>query len=76
MKIATKQINSIRFTPEEKNALITVYNLLFELSRIYPPETLIASVNTGELIDGEELLRVRGIIGGLSDNTDWEIRVG
>lgn len=76
MKIATKQINSIRFTPEEKNALITVYNLLFELSCIYPPETLIASVNTGELIDGEELLRARGIISGLSDNTDWEIRVG
>lgn len=68
-----KIIKRIGFTEKEREILKEADNVLSEFYKRLQTDHLVQSWESGELIHIEEIPRVRGILGGLSEDTDWEI---
>ena len=74
MKIKIEKSMRIDITKEEYDEIMDVYNLLERLLDCLPDEGVIISKTTGETIDRDELLRMRGILTALtyrSDEHEW-----
>lgn len=63
MNISSKTLHNITFTLEELKALNTVLILLEELGQELSFE--VENIETGEVIDSEDIQRVKGILHGL-----------
>lgn len=74
MKIEIEKSMRIDITRKEYEEIMDVYNLLERLLVWFPDEGTIISKTTGETIDRDELLRMRGILAALtyrSDEHEW-----
>lgn len=74
MKIEIEKSMRIDITRKEYEEIMDVYNLLERLLVCFPNEGIIISKTTGEAIDRDELLRMRGILAALtyrSDEHEW-----
>lgn len=54
-------------------ALCDAENLVLQIANTYPEGTVLAAPNTGEVIMVDELRRVAGILGFLTDNRVVEV---
>ena len=73
MTITTKKVLKTELNQQDKTAIIrtlAMLNVLVNNAERY--ETLM-SVDTGEVIDMEEVLRVRAILDGLLTQDLWEV---
>jgi hypothetical protein len=71
--IAVGEFNIHQFTAKEYLTLCDVENLVLQIANQYPEGTVLASPNTGECIMVDELRRVAGILGFLTDNRVVEV---
>lgn len=60
-------------TENDNNAFDIVDGLLANLAEILDENDYFKSCKTGEIISGDELARVRGVISGLAENYRWNI---
>jgi hypothetical protein len=58
---------------QEFCALCDAENLVLQLANAYPEGTVLVSPNTGECVMVDELRRVAGILGFLTDNRVVEV---
>ena len=58
---------------QEYCTLADAENLVLQIANSYPEGTVLASPNTGEVIMVDELRRVAGILGFLTDNRVVEV---
>lgn len=68
-----KIIKTIAFTEKEREILKEADNVLSEFYKRLQHNCQIQSWESGELIGIDEIPRVRGILSGLGENTNWEI---
>ena len=68
---------TISMYSDEQECFKTVYNSISELFRYLEKRgvTRMVCTDTGELIEMDELIRVRGILDGLIRGDNWEGRV-
>ena len=69
MRIEKEIMINLNLTQHERQALTTIDVLLLKVQIKFADETKLQSIETGELLEIEELSRVRGILGMLRDNT-------
>ena len=73
MTVSHKVININNLTINEMEALETVYNLLGEFQNIYMDGCVLVSPNDGEIIEVNELARVKGILSFIMMNRAVEV---
>ena len=66
-----KQIYELKMSSKQREAVQVVNDMLLETIMYFGETSTITSETTAEVIDINELYRVRGILGGLMDSTDW-----
>ena len=71
MKIEIEKSMRIDITKKEYDEIMDIYNLLERLFVCFPNEGIIISKTTGEIIDRDELLRMRGILAALTYKSEW-----
>ena len=69
MKIEREIMVNLNLTNHERHALALVDVLLLRLQEKFTDDTKLQSPNSGELLEIEELSRVRGVLGMLHDNS-------
>ena len=69
MKIEREIMVNLNLTNHERHALALVDVLLLHLQEKFTDDTKLQSPNSGELLEIEELSRVRGVLGMLHDNS-------
>ena len=69
MKIEREIMVNLNLTNHERHALALVDVLLLRLQEKFTNDTKLQSPNSGELLEIEELSRVRGVLGMLHDNS-------
>lgn len=74
MNITEQTITSFKLSPEEKKALLTTYEILSEIGHKYNKYIAISNFNTGEIIEIDELPRVRGIVSAILEGDIWEAK--
>jgi hypothetical protein len=70
-----KKIYELKATSKQKEALAIVLDMLTETQNTFGRVCELTSTSTGEVIEVEELARVKGILSGLLDNSDWEVEI-
>ena len=71
--IAAGTFNVHQMNAQEYCTLADAENLVLQIANAYPAGTVLASPNTGEVIMVDELRRVAGILGFLTDNRVVEV---
>jgi hypothetical protein len=71
--IAAGNFNVHQMSAQEYCTLADAENLALQIANAYPEGTVLASPNTGEVIMIDELRRVAGILGFLTDNRVVEV---
>ena len=71
--IAAGTFNIHQFDAKEYCTLADAENLVLQIANAYPEGTVLAAPNTGEVIMVDELRRVAGILGFLTDNRVVEV---
>ena len=71
--IAVGNFNVHQMDAREYCTLADAENLVLQIANAYPEGTVLASPNTGEVIMVDELRRVAGILGFLTENRVVEI---
>lgn len=66
-----KQIYELKMSGKQREAVQIVNDMLLETIMYFGETSKITSETTAEIIDINELYRVRGILSGLTDSTDW-----
>ena len=66
--IAVGNFNIHQMDAREYCTLCDAENLILQIANAYPAGTVLASPNTGEVVLVDELARVTGILGFLTDN--------
>jgi hypothetical protein len=66
--IVTNNFNVHQMNAQEYCTLCDAENLALQIANAYPAGTVLASPNTGEVIMVDELRRVAGILGFLTEN--------
>ena len=74
MNITKQTVIAFDLTPEEEKALLTTYEILSEISHKYDKYIAISNFNTGEIVEIDELPRVRGIISAILEGDVWETK--
>lgn len=74
MKIGTETIMTLTLSMEDYDALIHIDELLKKVQNSFDENQYIMSVDSGELVHINELGRVRGVIGALTQYRAWYIR--
>lgn len=74
MNITEQTIIAFDLTPEEEKALLTTYEILLEIGHKYNKYRAISNFNTGEIVEIDELPRVRGIISAILEGDVWETK--
>lgn len=62
------KFNIHQMNAQEYCTLADAENLVLQIANAYPNGTVLASPNTGEVVMVDELRRVAGILGFLTDN--------
>jgi hypothetical protein len=73
MTITAKKVVKTELNQQDKNALIRTIAMLNILANNAERYETLMSVDTGEVIDMEEVLRVRAILDGLLTQDLWEV---
>ena len=73
MKVYKQTINIHQFTAEDYEALTKADEILGQLFDLYDKDDVLASPNTGEVIQVSELPRVRGILDFIYSNRAVEV---
>lgn len=73
MKISIQRFNVHEFSVEEVDALFKASKVLEEIQNMYDEKGVLASPNDGEIVEVDELARVRGILGFLFNNRVVEV---
>ena len=71
--IAVGNFNVHQMNAQEYCTLCDAENLVLQIANAYPEGTILASPNTGECIMVDELRRVAGILGFLTENRVVEV---
>ena len=71
--IVAGNFNIHQMNAQEYCTLADAENLVLQIANAYPAGTVLASPNTGEVIMVDELRRVAGILGFLTDNRVVEV---
>jgi hypothetical protein len=71
--IAVGNFNVHQMNAQEYCTLADAENLVLQIANAYPNGTVLASPNTGECIMVDELRRVAGILGFLTENRVVEV---
>ena len=66
--LTTDHFNVHQMDAREYCTLCDAENLILQIANAYPAGTVLASHNTGEVVLVDELARVAGILGFLTDN--------
>lgn len=80
MLITEKKIvkTMVKLDKDEKDVLREAYEILFciqsAMTESYTSEMI--GFSTGEVIERDELSRLRGVIDGLLSNNQWELKQG
>ena len=74
MTINSQSFNVIQYTAEEAYALALVHNLMGRIVDFYPSGAVLESPNDGEVVEVDELLRVRGILDFFFRNRVVEVK--
>ncbi len=73
MTITNCSFNVHQLTGKDYKALQRVEKIINQLQDLYGEEVVLGSPNTGEIIQTEELGRVRGILSFIMDNRVVEV---
>lgn len=73
MKISVQRFNVHEFSLEEVDALFKANEVLENIQNMYNEKDVLASPNDGEIVEVDELARVRGILGFLFNNRVVEV---
>ena len=73
MKIYKQTISIHQFTAEDYEALVKADEILGQLYDLYNKDDVLASPNTGEVVQVNELPRVRGILDFIYSNRAVEV---
>lgn len=77
MNITEQTIITFDLTVEEEKALLITYDILLEISHEYNKYKTLSNFNTGEIIEIDELQRIKGIINAiLEEGGAWELKRG
>lgn len=68
MVVELTNVVTLGLTEREKTALQKAYKVLDRLHNELGDYTQLTSLTTGEVVHSKELLRVKGILAGLSEN--------
>jgi hypothetical protein len=71
--LVVNNFNVHQMNAQEYCTLADAENLVLQIANAYPEGTVLAAPNTGEVIMVDELRRVAGILGFLTDNRVVEI---
>jgi hypothetical protein len=73
MKVYKQTISIHQFTAEDYEALVKADEILGQLFDLYNEDDVLASPNTGEVVQVNELPRVRGILDFIYSNRAVEV---
>ena len=74
MTLRTIETLNIALTVEERMALKKADEVLLGLQRVLEAkDSYIMALETGEVIDWDDIARARGVIGGIGDYTQWAL---
>lgn len=73
MTITTKKVLKTELNQQDKTAIIRTIAMLNTLANNAERYETLMSVDTGEVVDMEEVLRVRAILDGLLTQDLWEV---
>ena len=68
MKISSTTINEHNFSREEFIILCEAENIILQLMNSYPKDTVLMNPNTGEVLLVNDLSRVRGALGFITES--------
>ena len=72
MTLRTIETLNITLTVEERMALKKADEVLFGLQRVLEAkDSYIMALETGEIIDWDDVARARGVVGGIADYSQW-----
>lgn len=72
MTLRTIETLNIALTVEERVALKKVDEMLLGIQRVLEAkDSYIMALETGEIIDWDDVARARGVIGGIGDYSQW-----
>lgn len=74
MNITEQTIMEFDLTPEEEKALLTTYKILLEIGSRCNKYRALSNFATGEIIEIDELPRVKGIISAILEGDAWELK--
>lgn len=70
MKVKIEKSMRVELARSEYDEIMDVYDLLERLLLCFPNADMIVSKTTGEVIERDELIRMRGILAALTYNCD------
>ena len=74
MKLRTVETLGIELTVDERRTIKKVDEILLDVQRILEKkQAYIMALETGEVIDWDDIARARGVIGGIGDYTQWAV---
>ena len=72
MTLRTIETLNIALTVEERMALKKVDEMLLGIQRVLEAkDSYIMALETGEIIDWDDVARARGVVGGIADYSQW-----
>ena len=72
MTLRTIETLNIALTVEERMALKKADEVLLGVQRVLEAkDSYIMALETGEVIDWDDIARVRGVMGGITDYSQW-----
>lgn len=74
MKLRTVETLGIELTVDERRTIKKVDEMLLGIQRVLEAkDSYIMALETGEIIDWDDIARARGVIGGIGDYTQWAL---
>ena len=74
MKLRTVETLGIELTVDERRTIKKVDEMLLGIQRVLEAkDSYIMALETGEVIDWDDIARARGVIGGIGDYTQWAV---
>lgn len=74
MKLRTVETLGIELTVDERRTIKKVDEMLLGIQRVLEAkDSYIMALETGEVIDWDDIARARGVIGGIGDYTQWAL---
>ena len=72
MTVRTIETLDIVLTVEERMALKKADEVLLGVQRVLEAkDSLVMALETGEIIDWDDIARARGVMGGIADYSQW-----